>query len=731
MTDILAELTESQKTAVTHVEGPMLVLAGPGSGKTRVITRRIAWLIGSGVPPGRILAVTFTNKAAEEMRSRLRAMETPPGSMLCTFHGFCARILREFSARAGLPAHFSIYDQADQKSVLREIYKDKALDAQRHPPAAVLRKISRNKSSSRKADGTSGDFGADLPDDLFREISDAYEAGLKAAGALDFDDLLLRTAELMDADEDLRAGLGRRFRFVLVDEYQDTNTCQYRIVRSLVRNHGNLFVTGDPDQSIYGWRGADIENILAFEKDFPGAPVVRLEENFRSSPQVLRLADGLIRANVRRKDKRLISKRPEGAAPRLYGYADESEEALGAAAWIREMHETHGLDYSRIAVFYRTNAMSRVLEEALIRARLPYQIVKGLEFLERREVKDMLAYLRLLANPSDEVSLFRIINRPARGIGEATVRTLRDRARASRREVREILEEAAGIPDISSGARARLGKFVELVAGLRALLDKPVAEILRAVYVGTGLEAALKDEKNEDAAENIEELIQAAAEFDREFASQGGLGLYLQQTALMSDVDAYDEQSGAVSLMTLHSAKGLEFAAVLIVGVEDGVIPHVRSTDAGRDIEEERRLLFVGITRTERFLGLSHARTRTVHGITRPAALSPFLRDIGGLEIAPAPALSRAFSIGRSSPTTVDAFTFLTTPEAGEGSGTALGFRTGQKVRHPAIGQGRIEQIIPDGERSRVVVQFDSGPRLTLVLKFARLEPLGEAGPQK
>ena len=732
MTDILSDLTASQKAAVTHAEGPMLVLAGPGSGKTRVITRRVAWLIAAGVPAARILAVTFTNKAAEEMRSRLRAMDAAPGSTLCTFHSLCARILREFSDRAGLPARFSIYDQADQKSVLRDIYKDKALDAGRYPPASVLRKISRAKSGMRRAGGDPGDCGPEIPDAVVRDISDAYEAILKAAGALDFDDLLLRTADLLEADEDLRSRLGRRFLFVMVDEYQDTNTCQYRIARSLARDHGNLFVTGDPDQSIYGWRGADIENILAFERDFPGAPVVRLEENFRSSPQVLRLADGLIRANVRRKDKRLISKRPEGAAPRLYGYADEGEEALGAAAWIRAMHEDHGLDYRRMAVFYRTNAMSRILEEALIRAHIPYQIVKGLEFLERREVKDMLAYLRLLANPLDEMSLLRIINRPARGIGDATIRAVRARAKASGRSLREVLEDGAGVPGLSPGAWARLGKFLELVDGLRALGAKPVAEIMRAVYAATGLEAALREEKNDDAADNIEELIQAAAEFDREFASQGGLDLFLQQTALMSDADAYDEKSGAVSLMTLHSAKGLEFAAVLIVGVEDGVIPHVRSLDGGRDVEEERRLLFVGITRAERFLALSHARSRTMHGITRPAALSPFLRDVEGLEVAPAPLLARAYGAGRPSAATIAAVSFPPAPGSAGEPGSVLGFRKGQRIRHPSIGPGTIDEIIPDGERSRVVIRFDGGARLTLVLKFARLEPLAaDGGPQK
>jgi DNA helicase-2/ATP-dependent DNA helicase PcrA len=512
----------------------------------------------------------------------------------------------------------------------------------------------------------------------------------------------------------------------MVDEYQDTNTCQYRIARALARDHGNLFVTGDPDQSIYGWRGADIENILAFERDFPGSPVIRLEENFRSTPQVLHLADRLIRSNVRRKDKRLISRRSAGAAPRLYTFADEHEEALGAAAWIRKMGEDQEIEYHRMAVFYRTNAMSRVLEEALIRAHIPYQIVKGLEFLERKEIKDMLAYLRILANPADEISLLRIINRPARGIGETTVRKLLSSARAAGREAWSLLETPSAIEGLPPATSSRLAEFGGLIRGLQARLEAPVADIAREVYLRSGLKNALREEKNEDALENVEELIRSAEEFDAEFASAGGLALFLHQTALMSDVDAYDEASGAVSLMTLHSAKGLEFAAVLIVGVEDGVIPHFRSTEDGRDLEEERRLLFVGITRAERVLALSHARSRTMHGITRPAALSPFLKDIDGLEVVRSPFLTGAFGAGSTVHGVGIPISVVAPPAADAVEGEAgTVFKTGDRVNHPSIGPGRIEQTIPDGERSRVVIKFDSGARLTLVLKFARLEPLG------
>jgi len=723
--DALFGLTAAQNAAVSHMDGPLLVLAGPGSGKTRVITHRIAYLIAQGVPAAGILALTFTNKAAEEMRNRLQGMHIPRGSIICTFHSLCARLLREFAGRAGLPATFSIYDQDDQKSVLRDILKARELDPQRYSPARILKHIGYYKSLRLSPSPVSPDFAADLPADIGAGICQDYQKRLDSAGALDFDDLLLRTAALLKDDAEIRTRLGRRYRYILVDEYQDTNSCQYRIARELSRDHLNLFVTGDPDQSIYGWRGADIENILAFEKDYPNAPVLKLEENFRSTPQILSLADSVIRENKRRKHKQLIARKPEGRLPRLYRYADEHEEGRGAAAWIRWMHEDQAIDYRRIAVFYRTNAMSRVLEESLIRAHVPYQIVKGLEFFERREVKDMLAYLRLLLNPADEVSLSRVINRPVRGIGDTTVRRLVEQAHSAGQNLWSVLEDPGAQPRLSASAASHIADFVKMIMDLRSLLDQPIARIMRSVYERTGLKGALGEEKNADAKENVEELIHSAMEFDQENPASGGLSEYIQRIALFSDADAFDERSGAVSLMTLHSAKGLEFAAVLIVGVEDGLIPHSRSLEAGRDREEERRLLFVGITRAERFLALSYAQTRTWYGVTRPAALSPFLKDLPGLEVIIAPFLTGGF--GGADPTRAGSAVGLSysDPSRSElGLDSQLNVRTGQRVRHPSIGAGLIEGIMPDGEKSRVVVQFDSGARLTLLLRFARLEPL-------
>jgi DNA helicase II / ATP-dependent DNA helicase PcrA len=725
--NLLSGLTEPQRQAVLHTDGPMLVLAGPGSGKTRVITHRVARLIEQGLDPRRILALTFTNKAAEEMRNRLQSMQIREGSLICTFHSLCVRLLREFAVRAGLPAAFSIYDQSDQKALLAEVYKTANVDPKDFPPARILRQIGFLKNHLMTPADAAAMGRSDLPAKLLEDLYEGYQKRLSEAGALDFDDLLMKTAALLERDAELAEKLSRRYTHLLVDEYQDTNTCQYRIARALSRGHDNLFVTGDPDQSIYGWRGADIGNILAFERDFPGAPVVRLEENFRSSPQVLKLADELIRANSERKAKRLIPRQPDGARPRLYRYADEGEEARGAAAWVRSMHEESGLEYRRIAVFYRTNAMSRAVEEALVQAAVPYQIVKGVEFFHRREIKDVLAYLRLLVNPADEISLLRVINRPARGIGDTTVQKITAQARADGADVGAVLREPARVPGLNAGTVSRINSFAALLGELRRKLDRPAAEIVRDVYLRSGLKDLFVDEKDTDAQENVEELIRSAVRFDEEAAESGSSGLenYLLRVALMSDVDAYDEASGAVSLMTLHSAKGLEFAAVLIIGLEDGIIPHSRSRESGRDLEEERRLLFVGMTRAERFLALSHASSRASYGGPRAASLSPFVRNLTNVDLVLAPFRHQTFDPDRSRTSGVsESYASLPFEGVGAAPAGAGGFRAGQRVRHPALGTGRIEAFVEGSAGARAVIQFDKGARLVMGLAAAKVEPV-------
>jgi len=744
--DALNDLTEAQRQAVLHENGPMLVVAGPGSGKTRVITRRIANLISLGHPPRSILAVTFTNKAADEMRGRLRDMAVPDGALLCTFHALGLRLLREFAVRAGLPPAFSVWDQADQRDTVKTLCGEFGLDSKRVYPGAVARWLSAVKNSGVPPADVASPFDRQAKTGTAELFFAAYQKRLAASSALDFDDLLVRTARLLAEDAELRDRLNRRWTYVLVDEYQDTNTSQYRIARELVRSHGNLFVTGDPDQSIYAWRGADIRNILAFERDFPDARVVRLEENFRSSPQVLELADAVIKENVRRKEKRLVARKPSGPRPALARYADENDEARGTVEWLRERQENDGIEYGRMAVFYRTNSMSRVLEEALVRAGLPYRIVKGLEFFDRKEVKDVMAYLRLAVNPADEPSLLRIINRPARGIGDTTVARLVRRARETDRPAGEILGTAGSIPDLPAGAAARIERFAEMIGEFRGLLDRPVGEIVRTVYERSGLKAAHEAEKDRDALENVEELIHSAVDFDAERTEAGGLDEYLQKIALVSDADAYDAESGAISLMTLHSAKGLEFAAVAIVGVEDGLIPHSLSLADGRDQEEERRLLFVGITRAERRLILSRAMVRTVFGLARPTRLSPFLRNIDGLEdVSDLPEeipfggnRPAAFPVRESSrrrtpePAAVALpWTAAKYPPAADSTPPAaysddLPFHKGQSVRHPALGPGKIVDFSGNSEQLRVIFQADKGPRIALGRNAARLlEPLG------
>jgi len=751
--EILEDLTEAQKEAVTHKDGPMLVVAGPGSGKTRVITRRVAWLISQGISPANILGLTFTNKAAEEMRTRLAGMGVAAGATLSTFHSLCARLLREFAVPAGLKPSFTIYDETDRKSALREACRVSGLDFQLFPPARVLRRISRFKNQLQTPENISGQ-GFDLLSKVIQDYYQAYQKQLDRSAGLDFDDLLMRMALFLDKNKGLAGELSHRYRYILVDEYQDTNACQYRIARRLAEKHSNFFVTGDPDQSIYGWRGADISNILAFEKDWPQASVVRLEFNFRSTPQVLNLADHLIKANLHRKEKRLIPRRGEGTIPRLYEYGDESSEAQGAVDWILEMHGGEKLEYRELAIFYRTNAMSRALEEALYSARIPYQIVRGVEFYRRKEVKDVLAYLRILVNPSDEVSLLRIINRPARGIGAATIQAVREQSASSGSDLWAVLSGNESIPGLGTAAVKRLKVFVGLMKELEALMSGKVADILRAIFVKSGLKELLEAERNEDAVDNVLELIGSAGRFDEE--ESAGPEEYLRQLALLGDPDTFDREAGSVSLMTLHAAKGLEFPAVRIVGVEDGIIPHERSQASASGLEEERRLLFVGITRAEKFLCLSLARCRTVNGLTRDNSPSRFLIGLEGLEI-----VRPAVNFGRTGGLSEKSFL-----AAGKGASAAFGrrdafntegavsaeerrapkpitlpfdqlpsnkdtpgqedrypFAEGKRVHHPTLGPGRVDKFFTTDSVERVIVKFDSGPRLNMDIKLANLRP--------
>ena len=724
---LLQNLTSAQRRAVTHLDGPLLVLAGPGSGKTRVITHRVAYLIAWGVQPEHILALTFTNKAADEMRHRVVDLVGPGKTTICTFHSLCARLLREFAAQLSLSPNFSIFDRADTLTALREATQQAALEPKNWPPAVSCEIISRAKSSLLSP----ADYEAQAEDFFAKQtakIYSRYQQILESNQALDFDDLLLKTVAALRENETVRSQLARRFRHLLVDEYQDTNRAQYVIARVLCRDHQNICATGDPDQSIYGWRGADISNILDFERDFPHAEVVRLEQNYRSTKSILSAADGLIKANRLRRDKQLWTENPAGEAVEVACCPDERAEADYVAQRIAA-HVEDGGSYKDVAVFYRVNSLSRPLEQAFHSAVIPYQMVRGVAFYSRKEIKDVLAYLRVLVNPSDSVSLLRIINVPARRIGTRTVRILQEYSRSAGLTIRQVLADAARIPGLGRAA-APLRQFAALLDELSVGPQKPVKDVLEQVIRRTNLEAEYAKQRNYDgtAIDNINELISSAAQYDND-NPDGDLENYLQQTSLVCDVDSFDPACGSVAMMTLHAAKGLEFPMVFMIGLEDGLLPHSRSGDDNAQTEEERRLCFVGITRAQRQLVLTYARYRQFRGSTRRTVPSPFLTEL--------PSESLRYrqcdnTLGWESSAELprndgskDAILQHSSRRGAKRRSDRTGFiaelSEGSPVYHRRFGLGRIEQISQTGKFTRAVIDFEQAGRQTMMLEYADL----------
>jgi len=704
------QLTASQKKAVFHIEGPLLVLAGPGSGKTRVITYRIAALIDSGVQPYNICAITFTNKAAEEMRQRAIALGSSGGAHISTFHSLCVRILRRYAAIAGINSNFSVYDASDQAHCIKQAVKDCELDTTNFSPARMLEAISTLKNNLTDVDS----FKAQADDFFSKKLANVYacyQKLLTERNALDFDDLLMKAALLLQNSPDVCKELGNRFKFLLIDEYQDTNHAQYKIAKLLASNHNNICVTGDPDQSIYRWRGADIRNILAFEEDWPEVTVVKLEENFRSAANILEIADNLIAVNQKRKQKRLIPTRPRGKDVVVEVYEDELHEAHGIAAAIRKLAE-QGVSLRDIAVFYRVNSMSRTIEESFIQNKLPYQIVRGVEFYGRKEIRDVLAYLKILANPDDQVALLRIINTPARGIGKTTIDKLRDYADSHHISLYEALKRAGAMDSVSKSPKANIAAFVNMIEQLKKNLTGPVATLTRLVFDQSCLAAFYKADQG--ALENIEELISAAAIYDQQ-TEQPSLLDYLQQISLFSDADSYDTTVDRVALMTLHTAKGLEFENVFIIGLEEGLLPHEfsheRSTEDPDHIEEERRLFFVGITRAKTNLHISCAKYRTIRGQLQRAIPSQFLYELG---INFAPSAKENHYDCDDADITDDDDTDDTFQEVQK-------FTPGQLVRHKQFGLGWVKQFTNKGANSEVVVRFNTGQTKTIMVKYANL----------
>jgi ATP-dependent DNA helicase UvrD/PcrA len=650
MQQILSRLNPPQREAVEHIKGPLLILAGAGSGKTRVLAHRVAYLIAAGFKPWQIVAVTFTNKAANEMRERIAALigeEAAREATIGTFHAICARILRRDGAAIGLSRSFTIYDRTDQVALVKQVLRRLDLDEKRFSPAGMLVWIGQRKDELADV-ATARKQAANFYDETAARVYDAYQAQLAEDDAVDFDDLLMKVVTLFEQHADVLARYQNRWQQILVDEYQDTNRAQYLICRHLAAKHRNLAVVGDDDQSIYSWRGADLRNILDFEADYPDTRVVKLEQNYRSTQIILDAAHAVVSRNEGRKEKRLWTDRGSGTQIVLFDAYNEYEEAEFVARQVERLcggpaggsmarlltsraDETDGaLRYGEIAVTYRINAQSRVLEEAFMRFGIPYQLVGGTRFYERREVKDALGYVRLARNPVDRVALERVINVPARGIGEKTVAELRAWAEARGTSLWAAVEAAGDNPNLATRSRAALAAFAGLMRPLIALARaEPPSAVFDAALERSGLREAIDDGTDEgsDRWANVSELRNHAAEFD-EIAPPEGLARFLEEVALVSDQDTLEDRPDRVTLITLHAAKGLEFPVVFIVGLEEGLLPHRRALEDERELEEERRLAYVGMTRAKDRLYLVHAHHRSTWGVGAMSEPSRFLAEL-------------------------------------------------------------------------------------------------------
>ena len=633
MNSLLTGLNKEQQQAVQHTEGPLLILAGAGSGKTKVLTVRIAHLLAQGVNPYEILAITFTNKAAKEMKSRVEGLvgDVANRIWLSTFHSFCAKFLRfELNNFLGYNSNFTIYDTSDSQAVIKAALKALNLDDKYYPVGAMIAAISDAKNKLLFA----SDFRKQARDFYQQKVADVYEyyeRELRKNNALDFDDLLLVAVKLLQSNEAVLDKYSKRFRYVMIDEYQDTNHAQYLLAKLLASHWKNIAVVGDADQSIYAWRGADIQNILDFEKDYPNCTSIKLEQNYRSTKIILDAANAVIENNEGRPKKNLWTDKTEGAKIQHFTAQSEHEEAAFIGDTIAKKHDIHGVPYGDMAILYRTNAQSRVLEEALIKRALPYTMVGGTKFYDRKEIKDVLAYLRVLYNPFDDLSLLRIINVPKRSIGATTVAKLQDYARANGTSLFMTLTQLHLVDTIKGKTKEKLEEFGILIFTLVAEMeDKTVLDILESILDRTGYLAQLEestDPQDQARAENIGELLSVAKDF-QDTNPTGTVEDFLEQVALVNDVDSFEQEESKVTLMTLHAAKGLEFPIVFLGGLEEGLFPHSRTLMNPEEIEEERRLAYVGITRAEKELYISNATTRTVFGRTSSYLPSRFIDEI-------------------------------------------------------------------------------------------------------
>ncbi|WP_153557900.1 ATP-dependent helicase [Roseimaritima sediminicola] len=768
------QLTAAQQEAVEHIDGPMLILAGPGSGKTRVVTHRIAHLLDHGIPAYRIAALTFTNKAADEMRVRLGNLAPGQDVWMGTFHRFCARLLRRYASMVGLQENYSIYDTADSKRAMKRAVETAGVSTSHTSPDQIAAVISRAKNRLVGPEMMQGQS-LRANETVAAKVYPVYQQQLLTANAVDFDDLLFHVARLLRESPELRAELDGRYQYIMVDEYQDTNLAQYAIVRALSIDYPNLAVTGDPDQSIYGWRGADLNNILDFEKDYPNVKTVRLEKNYRSTPNILRAADQLIRHNTRRKNKRLLTDHEEGAPVVMRMYEDGYREADDIADQIVAAIATEGCRPRDFAVFCRMNALTRSLEHAFRSRGLPYQIVNGVEFYQRKEIKDLLAYLHLINNPAHDVALLRVINVPARGIGAKTIERVRRFADEHRIPLLEAARRVDEIDTLPARSATKVRQFVEMFDRLSVKATAALEDLVLYLLDETGyrkhLEKHSVDEQDNSPLANIDEFVTATVEFDRQHPDDGSLEAFLEQVALVSDTDAWEESNDRVTLMTMHAAKGLEFPRVFIIAVEDDLLPHYRCKEDPMQVEEERRLLFVGITRAEQWLQLSCCKRRAVRGDMKPVVGSPFLMELPREEmrfiepeesnrffdapdefdypdswdlpaadpepeddlcqLPPEERLQEAKAKAKPAASIPAALTTAAQLLGGQAETDRVpwtAFKKGMVVTHAEYGDGKIVKLTGRGPKCTATVDFFDGSSRAFRLAFAKLTPVDVDG---
>ncbi|MCX7709975.1 MAG: DNA helicase PcrA [Clostridia bacterium] len=742
--DLLKGLNTEQAEAVLHTEGPLLILAGAGSGKTRVLTHRIAYLIKEkNVYPSSILAITFTNKAAKEMKERTEKIlgDAAQDMWISTFHSTCVKILRRDIDKLGYDKSFVIYDSADQQTVIKSCIKELNLNDKNFPPRSIQEMIGKAKDELMDAKTYARVYAADFRMSKVASIYELYQKKLKQNNALDFDDIILCTVRLFNEHPEVLEFYQRKFKYIMVDEYQDTNTAQYMLVSLLAQAKKNLCVVGDDDQSIYGWRGANIRNILDFEKEFKNCKVIKLEQNYRSTKTILNAANQVIKNNYGRKNKKLWTDNGEGGKIVNFVGGNEHDEAQFVAGEIHRIKTREDKQYKDFAVLYRMNAQSRIVEEMFMREGIPYKIVGGLRFYDRKEIKDVVAYLRVIQNPSDDVSLKRIINVPKRGIGDTTVDNAERIASMRGSSIFSIISSASEVPELQRAA-AKLDGFVNLVSKFRALKDtKKVSELIEEVINQTGILNELQDEntvESETRIENIKELISVALEFEQQSEEQG-LEEFLAHVSLVSDIDNLEEEQDNVILMTLHSAKGLEFPVVFMVGMEEGIFPSYRSFSEESELEEERRLCYVGITRAREKLFMTNAYSRTLFGKTECYSTSRFLKEIPD-ELIENPLRKEKKAVqNTASPLSASPFRDISSVKNINFPGAikpasalfepkkavaAASFGVGDTVEHKKFGVGVITSAEKENGDYKLEIQFKNAGMKRLMAAFANLKKL-------